>query len=150
MTASLILRRECSRLTIAQDCRMWPALVSNWKFFKYFCLNSNSSALLYFSMTQVLDLRAIGIYLSLKQYFFIWFKNCSMVSEGGLDCCDKPQRKPKSVAWKVENAFEAVTVLWKWLKAFMNIEKPNSTILTVISILDAFSDANKMAISIKT
>ena len=31
----------------------------------------------------------------------------------------------------------------------MNIEKPNSTILTVISILDAFSDANKMAIFIK-
>ena len=35
------------------------------------------------------------------------------------------------------------------IKAFMNIEKPNSTILTVISILDAFSDATKMAIFIK-
>ena len=38
----------------------------------------------------------------------------------------------------------------KMIKAFMNIEKPNTTILTVISILDAFSDANKMAIFIKT
>ena len=116
--SSLILRREYSGLTIAQDCRMWPVLVSNWKFFKYFCLNSNSSALLYFSMTQVLDLRAIGIYLSLKQYFFIWFKNFSMVSEGDLELLWQTPKKTKKCGMKSWKCFWSCDGPLKMIKSF--------------------------------